>query len=92
MRSRAPFSAQLSVFHQNMTCSMHTFPSRIESYWMRHLIINADSPHSAFGYLVNFRIFVDHREYPVNQVGVCRDDHDPRDDAQKYSGDSTTIR
>ena len=34
MRSRAPFSAQLRVFHQNITCSMHTFPSRIESFWM----------------------------------------------------------
>ena len=26
MRSRAPFSAQLRVFHQNISCSMHTFP------------------------------------------------------------------
>ena len=34
MRSRAPFSAQLRVFHQNITCSMHTFPSRIESFWV----------------------------------------------------------
>ena len=34
MRSRAPFSAQLRVFHQNITCSMHTFPSRIESFWI----------------------------------------------------------
>ena len=33
MRSRAPFSAQLRVFHQNITCSMHIFP-RIESLWM----------------------------------------------------------
>ena len=34
MRSRAPFSAQLRVFHQDITCSMHTFPSRIESFWI----------------------------------------------------------
>ena len=34
MRSRAPFSAQLRVFHQNITCSMHTFPSRIDSFWI----------------------------------------------------------
>ena len=34
MRSRAPFTAQLRVFHQNITCSMHTFSSRIESFWI----------------------------------------------------------
>ena len=60
MRSRAPFSAQLRVFHQNISCSMHTFPLELSPSGSSHSIVRY-----AFVYIMRLTGHTHDRESPI---------------------------